>query len=153
MATILAAAFLLGLMLATTPGLAGAGTTGSFDSSTVNQVNQGDWLTLVFTGLNPNSDYIVVESTWGNVTFSTGSGQTATSITIKIDVSGSLDFNLYGYNASTGYATGSSISHYLVTSTNTGTNGATQLTNLIPTLIGLLIAAVILGVIFEKKIL
>ncbi len=132
-------------------GLATAGTTGSFDSQTATQANQGDWVTFVLTGLNANSEYILVQSTVGNTTFSTGSGQTTAQVLVKVDSSGSLTFSLYGYDISTGIASGSVIASWLLTVTASTNYNANGLTNLIPYFIGLLIAGLLIGVAVGKK--
>ena len=142
--------FILGMAIV--PGSATAGSAGKFDGTTVTQANQGSWVSLVFTGLTPSADYIVVEATWGNQTFSTGSGQSTATIVIKIDVSGTLTFNLYGYDSSTGVASGSVLDSHLLTVTASSTYNANQVTNLIPLFIGLLIAGMIISVAIGRKV-
>lgn len=123
-----------------------AGTAASFADKTVDQAIEDAWVTFFFTGLTAGSEYILVESTVGNTTFATGSGETTKQLTLKVDTSGSLTFNVYGYNVSSGASSGSILDTWLLTVTPSSDFNADQITGAIPLFIGLLVGGLILGI-------
>lgn len=133
--------------------MAAAGTAGSFSGDTADQVFEGSWLTLYFTGLTSNAEYIIVPSSasLANRTFSTGTSETTKEIQIKVDASGSMTFTVYGYSTTTGAASGTALDVWLLYSTPKSDQNADQVTNLFPFFIGLLIASLLIGLVFKKK--
>ncbi len=127
-----------------------AGTAASFAAGTVTQANENSWVTLRFTGLTADSEFIVVEATLGNFTMSTGTGQTTGELTIKVDTSGSLVFNVYGYDVATGASSGSILDSWLLSVTPASDYNADQITDQIPFFIGLLIGSILLGMAVKK---
>ncbi len=142
---------LFGLGIGTQAGLGAAGTAGTFADNTVATAIEDAWVTFFFEGLSTGSEYIMVESTVGNTTFSTGTGQTTAEITLKVDASGSLAFSIYGYNVSSGASSGSILDTWLLTVTPSSDFDADQITGAIPLFIGLLIGGLILGIAVKRS--
>ena len=127
-----------------------AGTAATFADKTTDQAIEDAWVTFFFDGLTTGAEYILVQATLGNITFATGSGQTTKQVTLKVDTSGSLTFDVYGYNVSTGASSGSILDTWLLTVTPSSDFNADQITGAIPLFIGLLIGGLILGIAVKK---
>ncbi len=129
---------------------AAAGTTGAFGNKTVDQSIENAWVTFHFESLTSSSEYIIVQSTVGNQTFSVGAGETTKEVTMLVDASGSLAFTLYGYDTTTSQNGTSLIATWLLTVTPSTDFNSDQLTDAIPFFIGLMVAAIILSVAVKK---
>lgn len=140
-------------MFTVTPGSAriyAAGTTANFGDETVSQAIEDAWVTFKFDGLTTGAEFIMVEATIGNHTFSTGSSATEQELLVKVDSSGSLTFDVYGYDVATGVSSGAILDTWLLTVTPSSDFDADQVTNAIPLFIGLLVGGMILGLAVKK---
>ncbi len=129
---------------------AAAGTAATFGNKTVDQSIENAWVTFHFTGLTASAEFILVQATIGNTTFSSGSGQTTKAVTVLVDSSGSLTFDVYGYDVATGENSSTVLDSWLLTVTPSSDFNSDQLTDAIPFFIGLMVAGIILGVAVKK---
>ena len=128
-------------------GLDAAGTAANFADNNPSEALDDTQVTLAFDGLTASADYIIVSTLITNRTFSTGTGQTEKSVTVRVSGTGSATFSIYGY--ASGVASGAALDTWEFSITDSGDGD--DVTNIYPLFIGVAIFSVIIGAIYKKR--
>lgn len=129
-------------------GVNAAGTAGTFADNNPSEALKDSQVTFAFDGLTASADYLVNSTLITNDrTFSTGSGQTEKSVTIRVTGTGSATIALWGYDGSAVSGTVLSTWEFSITSTGDGD----EVTNLYPLFIGVAIFSIIIGAIYKRR--
>ncbi|KKN07323.1 hypothetical protein LCGC14_1068400 [marine sediment metagenome] len=126
-------------------GVNAAGTAANFADNNPSEALDDTLVTLAFDGLTVSADYVLVSTLLTNRTFSTGTGQTEKSITVRVSGTGSATLSIYGYG---GFNNDSALDTWEFSITTTGDGD--EVTNLYPLFIGVAIFSIIIGAIYKR---
>ena len=127
-------------------GVNAAGTAANFADNNPSEALDDTLVTLAFDGLTASADYILVSTLLTNRTFSTGTGQSEKSVTVRVSGTGSATLTIYGY--ASGVASGAALDTWEFSITTTGDGD--EVTNLYPLFIGVAIFSIIIGAIYKR---